>query len=829
MNTFRTKLLVSSIGLVLSSQAMAGDALHYRRTYEYDDLGRLIAERGENGQVIRYSRDEEGRVLSVKDALNRQVSSVYDARGRLVERIEPGNRTSNYTYDNNGRLVFVTDPKGHTTSYENDGFGLTWKTTSPDTGVTQNEYSVQGVLLRTTKANGDVVTYEHDAFGRPTRLVSGSSERRFIYDACPDGVGRLCLAELRESAVLQNAVSRVYGEWGTRLATSEEGLTVGGQPYSHTTAYVHDNLLRVTGVSYPSGISVGYGYSGRRIATVTATVQGVSQVVAQNFEYLPFDVSEGFTYGNGLERLLHYDTDGRVFGISAGSSSTLVQSLTYGYNVADEIAAITNGSDANLTRNYLYDEMGRVADETSRNSQWRYDNNGNRTVEVEGGVQVAYNLSSTSNRLMSHGVPAGLRSFTYDGQGSRIGDAAPGRSVTYQYDGFNQLRGATVNGVSAAYSYNAIGQRVGKGTAEEETSFVYAGRNTVLAERVGSGWTSYVWLGGQLLAVVKPDQQLRYVHGDHLGRPEVVTNAIGQKVWTARNDAFNRQAQQDTIGGLNLGFPGQYADAETGLWYNGFRYYDSSVGAYTQADPLGLAGGSFSLYSYASSNPVSRIDPLGLADWFVGAEFDWVRGGGVEFSMGLVLDTDDVYASGIFMSTADAVGMNKGAGVMVGRTERDIEGDGKGNDVNAKKISFSKLDDDQGLNGFSWSFGPGAGYSESQGTTDTLSLRNLGFGRPPIRNNPAQVRVDMPGDEEDLACIGQHCVGNEDPSEAPDEGGGGGGGCEGGGGAELGGREITVIGGGCHGNCNPGTVIVGASSGGGSPARVEIGVVEVKR
>jgi RHS repeat-associated protein len=59
-----------------------------------------------------------------------------------------------------------------------------------------------------------------------------------------------------------------------------------------------------------------------------------------------------------------------------------------------------------------------------------------------------------------------------------------------------------------------------------------------------------------------------------------------------------------------LNLLGQYADAETGLAYNRFRYYDPEAGRFISADPMGLLGG-FHPYTYAPSIQ-TWVDPLGL-------------------------------------------------------------------------------------------------------------------------------------------------------------------------------------------------------------------------
>ena len=62
---------------------------------------------------------------------------------------------------------------------------------------------------------------------------------------------------------------------------------------------------------------------------------------------------------------------------------------------------------------------------------------------------------------------------------------------------------------------------------------------------------------------------------------------------------------------MPLRFAGQYADDETGLYYNYFRFYDPKTGRYVENDPIDLTGG-LNRWGYVGGSPLLATDPKGL-------------------------------------------------------------------------------------------------------------------------------------------------------------------------------------------------------------------------
>ena len=92
-----------------------------------------------------------------------------------------------------------------------------------------------------------------------------------------------------------------------------------------------------------------------------------------------------------------------------------------------------------------------------------------------------------------------------------------------------------------------------------------------------------------------------------------MTDSDGNLVWFGNYTGWDRLKEETRV--TNSAYQpfrlqNQYADRETGLHYNFFRYYEPNVGRFINQDPIGLLGGE-NLYQFAL-NSLTWFDPLGL-------------------------------------------------------------------------------------------------------------------------------------------------------------------------------------------------------------------------
>jgi RHS repeat-associated protein len=222
--------------------------------------------------------------------------------------------------------------------------------------------------------------------------------------------------------------------------------------------------------------------------------------------------------------------------------------------------------------------------------------------------------------------------FAYDNNGNVTQKTVDGTTTTYVYDYANRLTALGVGGATTTYAYDWAGNRVSQtGTT---TIYLYPFKWYSIASSTGTGakyatTTDYVFNGDKPVATV--DQQTangnatgtaktRYIHPDHLGSTNVVTDENGNVVQTLDFYPYgSTRISVATSTNEKRKFIGQFSD-DSSLSYLNARYYDNYRGQFISEDPVFLGTPkqqhlqdpqSLDSYSYSEDNPITNSDPSG--------------------------------------------------------------------------------------------------------------------------------------------------------------------------------------------------------------------------
>ncbi|HAH6376234.1 TPA: RHS repeat protein [Escherichia coli] len=245
---------------------------------------------------------------------------------------------------------------------------------------------------------------------------------------------------------------------------------------------------------------------------------------------------------------------------------------------------------------------------------------------------------------------AGNTQYDYDAAGRMVSrtrhrDGYRPETERFRWDSRDQLTGyCSAQGELWEYRHDASGRRTEKRCDRKKIRFTYLWDGDSIAEiREYRDDKLYsvrhlVFNGFELISQqfsrvrqphpsVAPQWVTRTNHAvsDLTGRPLMLFNSEGKTVWRPGQTSLwglalslpadtgypDPRGELDPEAAPGLLYAGQWQDAESGLCYNRFRYYEPETGMYLVSDPLGLLGGE-QTYRYVP-NPCGWVDPLGLA------------------------------------------------------------------------------------------------------------------------------------------------------------------------------------------------------------------------
>jgi RHS repeat-associated protein len=566
-----------------------------REERQYDLLDRVVAVREADGNERRLVYDPEANLLEATDRLSTTRFS-YACWNKLATREEgagPGRpgETIRFVWGQEGELREIRNERNHDYRFTYDPCLRLEREIGFDLQETRYSRDPAGQVVKIEKPAAQVHTdLQLDPRGRVVSVAhSDGTWSRFAYRK--DG-------ELIEAAN-DAATVRFKKDGLGRVLTETQG------DVEVKSFHVAGNRTRIES-TLGAAFDLARDVSGNLTSlSIGLPEQGWQKTLSIEYDQAGLETRRHLP--GGVTADWHHDHQGRPTRQSVESPVSGSWSRDYHWTHNDRITQIDDTRFGTST--YDHDPRGRLI------AEHQGDTTIHRAMDEVGNV---YRTPDRSDRRYARGGIIrndGEVTFAFDLLGNMTERALPdGTSWKYAWDGAGMLKEVVrPDGMTVAFAYDALGRRVSKRAGEAETRWVWDG-DVMLHEVGGGGTVTWCYEPESFTPIARVDGgSVHSVLPDHLGVPVAAYDRLGGAATQSQLDVFG-VARFDALVSNNTlclqRWPGQYDDREVGLHYNRFRYYDSGLGEYISADPIGPAGGLV-IYGYVH-DVLAWIDPFGL-------------------------------------------------------------------------------------------------------------------------------------------------------------------------------------------------------------------------
>ncbi len=569
---------------------------------EYDFKGRIEKVADFDGNIIYLQYDGIDNIIKYSDK-QREIEYTYRGLWKLTSRTEAG-ATIFFKYDTEEQLRKVINEHGLPYRFELDPAGYKLEEIGFD-GITRNyERNKAGWVTQVLRPAEKFSKYGYDACGRITE-VEYSDAKKESYTYRPDGE---LIQAVNESATVQferNVMGdilkeSVNGEW---IATEYD---------------IFSNRIK-TSSSLGANINNQYNKMGD-------VLQMEANGWQANFEYDQLELETGRFLPGGVSSQWQRDGIGRptmqTVGHTSGNSFNTRRRKQYQWDVNYRLKQLRD--EKGITK-FEHDAWSNLAKTSFPNGEEQL-----RNPDAVGNL---FKTADRKDRVYGKGgqlKKANGWDYSYDAEGNLVKKVHAGGDI-WQFiwnDAGMLTKAIRPDKTEVNFAYDALGRRLWKRYKNTTTKFVWDSNvplhewkeNTLTNEKLSdiqvgeNGITTWLFDADSFAPCGKIKGDKKYsIVTDHLGTPVQMYKDNGSLFWESELDSYGKvRVEKGEVGSCPFRYQGQYEDVETGLYYNGFRYYDSDEGLFISQDPIALWGDTLSLYSYVKDTN-SWTDVLGLA------------------------------------------------------------------------------------------------------------------------------------------------------------------------------------------------------------------------
>ncbi|MBC2581762.1 S8 family serine peptidase [Clostridium sp. DJ247] len=502
--------LQNKVSTILDAESKARN-LSYTTKYDYDALGRKIAETNANGVITNYYYDDVGNIKRV---------TLKKASG------SPEVTQKTMTYNYLGNLLTSIDGNSNTITYEYNALGKVRKVTYPgDNSIPSNtityQYDVYGNLKNKADTAGTVDYYNYNSQNKEISHVQyqngNMSSTGITTSTSYDVNGNKVFESLSSGNFIEKTKTSTYDSLN-RLKTETVSVTnSSGIKVNQTTTYDYDkngNLITTTDWR-------GNKYTNKYDSLNRLIEKDNPYCAIEKIEYNDNDVQVASYDALNRKTVFQYDKNNRL--LSTIDPEQHITSQTY-----DNVGNISSKFDGKNTISYQYDEFNRLVQVKNAKNEitvYTYDLNNNKLSETNGKgntTNFEYNCQNKLIRKIDQGGRTGTAgSYTYN----------PAKTEKYTYYCNGNLNTKTDrNGNTTKYVYDSHGRLLSETVGSSVISYTYDARGNQLTVNDSTGVTqrSYDELSRVTKKIVPNIGEIDFQYDIIPNRPELQYGVIAE-------------------------------------------------------------------------------------------------------------------------------------------------------------------------------------------------------------------------------------------------------------------------------------------------------------